>query len=514
MNTIKKAKENKWRELCRKAEEDPWGLAYKIVNKRLGYRPPKLDPELEKEIIQKLFPQATRTNRFQQGEEDGSREKGPPFSEEELQTAIKRSGTKKAPGPDGIPAAVVKKMTEAEPINTLNMLNALLARGEFPNIWKTARVILIPKPRKSPEEDQKFRPICLLDEWGKLYERLVRARLEEALEQGGGLATTQFGFRKGRGTIDALEMVHQMAKKEMEKPHQGGSILGPTLWNVLYDDVLRLRFSYWLSPSPNDLALCAVAKTLALWAVAKTLALCAVAKTLALWAVAKTLALCAVAKTPEEIVVKLKRAMIKILQWMQTKGLTLASEKTEAVCLPGRKRIRPLVLRVGGVAVPVKEEVKYLGVIFDRKMTFVPHITEQLAKARRLTENLRRPLPRYRGPSEHKRRLYKCVSESILLYASCAKAWTVWLRAGIISDALQVVGKIKLPYKLGNKIIIGDAYVVKESKLDLKTDGILSRNFLFKNKIHFCKGNRKIKHENMEFDLENLPNNRSDNVLN
>ncbi|KAL0274344.1 UNVERIFIED_CONTAM: hypothetical protein PYX00_006795 [Menopon gallinae] len=394
---IKTAKSAKWKALCEAVENNPWGLAYKIVTKRIGLHPPKLAEELEKEIILELFPQEPRPSDRQKPKERC--EPPSPFSKEELKKAVNEMGTRKAPGPDGIPGGVIKEIAENEPEIVLRSFNELLKRGEFPRIWKQARV---------------YRPISLLDEWGKLYERLISGRLVEKLESGGRLADNQFGFRKGRGTVDALEVVIGTARRELVKSQGSrgtcvlttldvknafncanwdtildglrrrdipgyivelissylseriilhgsgdvavtagvpqGSVLGPILWNVLYDYVLRLKLPAGVQAI----------------------------------AYADDLALCAVARTPEEMEVKVNGAIIKILRWMEVNGLALAAEKTEAVCLSGRKRIRPLVLRVGGVQVPIKEEVKYLGVTFDKKMTFVPHVAEQLAKAHKL----------------------------------------------------------------------------------------------------------------------------------
>ncbi|KAL0271858.1 UNVERIFIED_CONTAM: hypothetical protein PYX00_008820 [Menopon gallinae] len=76
-------------------------------------------------------------------------------------------------------------------------------------------------------------------------------------------------------------------------------------------------------------------------------------------------------------------------------------------------------------------------------MSFVPHIDSQLAKAQRYTENLRRLLPRYGGPSEHKRRLYKSVNESIMLYASSRRMGIGICRAfrTVSTDAIMVLSR-------------------------------------------------------------------------
>lgn len=62
LNTeIKKAKVHTWDELIKSIEDDPWGLPYRIVLKRLRRSHPSLSETLPLEILEriinKLFPQ-------------------------------------------------------------------------------------------------------------------------------------------------------------------------------------------------------------------------------------------------------------------------------------------------------------------------------------------------------------------------------------------------------------------------------------------------------------------------
>lgn len=48
---------------------------------------------------------------------------------------------------------------------------------------------------------------------GKLYEQMLKVRLEEEVARGGGLSDYQFGFRRKRSTIQAVERVVNIAEK-------------------------------------------------------------------------------------------------------------------------------------------------------------------------------------------------------------------------------------------------------------------------------------------------------------
>ncbi|KAL1453324.1 hypothetical protein WDU94_007470 [Cyamophila willieti] len=128
-----------------------------------------------------------------------------------------------------------------------------------------------------------------------------------------------------------------------------GSLGGPTLWNCLYDGVLRLNF-------PQNVQLVAFADDLAV---------------------------VVVAKTDHELEQLTNDALEKIHNWMSDNQLQIAPEKSEAVLLSGKKKCAPLNIHICGQRIHVKKEVKYLGVILDSRLSFKPHITYVTEKADR-----------------------------------------------------------------------------------------------------------------------------------
>ena len=73
----------------------------------------------------------------------------------------------------------------------------------FPRLWNNQRLVLIPKG-KNAQEESDYRPLCVIDTAGKLFERIICRKLEAFLGEE-GLSDRQFGFRKARSTIDATE---------------------------------------------------------------------------------------------------------------------------------------------------------------------------------------------------------------------------------------------------------------------------------------------------------------------
>jgi hypothetical protein len=82
--------------------------------------------------------------------------------------------------------------------------------GYFPTYYKTAKVVVIQKPRKPPEVRQTpggWRPISLLSTVGKVLEAIIGTRITSATEDHNVLLEGQIGNRKGRSTETVIRMV-------------------------------------------------------------------------------------------------------------------------------------------------------------------------------------------------------------------------------------------------------------------------------------------------------------------
>jgi hypothetical protein len=113
--------------------------------------------------------------------------------------------------------------------------------------------------------------------------------------------------------------------------------------------------------------------------------------------------------------------------WMRSKGLELAHHKTEAVILSRR---RPFVLprlEVGGHAIGLVKNLRYLGVRLDTRLTFKDHVQFVAKKATVSATALAKLMPNINGPEKWKRRLLASVVESKLLYV--APIWSAAVSA-------------------------------------------------------------------------------------
>jgi hypothetical protein len=58
------------------------------------------------------------------------------------------------------------------------LFNRCMREGVYLRIWRTDMLVLLRKEGRPLDSPSGYRPICLLDEVGKLLERVIAARLE------------------------------------------------------------------------------------------------------------------------------------------------------------------------------------------------------------------------------------------------------------------------------------------------------------------------------------------------
>lgn len=448
--------------ICDDLDGNPFGLAYKLVRKKLkcwSTSSPEEATTLYK-IVTHLFPEQSMTTW-----DDNIPEAGfnfPSVTLLEVQMAVSRFQDKKAPGLDGIPNVVLKEVVRCCPDQLLKLMNCCLQRGSFPTIWKRQKLVLLPKEGKPLEDPSSYRPLCMIDTCGKLLEGIICRRLEECIDSAKGLSETQYGFRKNRSTIGAIKAVIDTAKEAIEgkiwkngskeycvvvtldvknafntakwgnivnalsrlsiptyllamvrdyfsnrvlvydtnvgiKEHEvtggvpQGSVLGPLLWNVMYDGVLRLSL-------PERVKIIGFADDIALVIVAKTV---------------------------DEAKTVTEGSVCVVRTWLASMGLTLAEQKTEAVLITSRKKTEYIRLHIGGCEINTKDSLKYLGVMIDNRLSFRQHLEYVRVKAVDTCNALCRVMPNTRGPKYLRRRILAGVVGSIILYAA-----PIWAESG------------------------------------------------------------------------------------
>jgi len=83
----------------------------------------------------------------------------------------------KTPGPNSTPNRALKHLPQREVSLLVKIFNAVHLTHHFRPLWKHARVTSILKPGKGLALPSSYRPISLLDSIGKLFEKILLARI-------------------------------------------------------------------------------------------------------------------------------------------------------------------------------------------------------------------------------------------------------------------------------------------------------------------------------------------------
>lgn len=449
---IKKAKSTSWFNIVDQLEQDPWGLAYKVVMNKLIRASPTpsetITPSNLAGVLEDLFPYRPNITNPITGIDGNQIEE---ITVTQVRQAIRGKRAKHtAPGPDGIARETWKLVNDEFMGEICKTYNQIMTTGEFPTTWKKASLTLIPKGH-----GMKYRPICLINDLGKGFERILVNRIQQYMEANprAALSNKQFGFRTGKSSIDAILKVKNIIEEAInenrymiavsldiknafnslswdyilqalerkgfpyyiiklinsylsnryvlckdsngqiinKKCYAGvpqGSVLGPTLWNIAYDDVLD-------SPISLESSVIGYADDTVLLVGATTI---------------------------QEATYKANIDLATLLLRIEEMGLKVVTQKTEAVLFCRRSGNEPVEIRIGGEYIQTQNTMKYLGVILDSKLNFRQHFKFMAEKATKTMRVLMRIMPNLRGPGEAKRRLYVTIVHSAILYA--APVWS------------------------------------------------------------------------------------------
>lgn len=171
-----------------------------------------------------------------------------------------------------------------------------------------------------------------------------------------------------------------------------GSVIGPLLWNIMYDDLLEIELRRVYSGTTS------------------------------LVAFADDVAVIATGQDVHALEYEMNNALESVSEWMDEKGLKLSVQKTEAIMLTSKRGYAEPTFWLRGEGIQVKDQITYLGVKLCKTLGFRAHLMEVAAKAARTASALARILPNVGGSRQRSRKLMATVVESQLLYA--APVWS------------------------------------------------------------------------------------------
>lgn len=136
----------------------------------------------------------------------------------------KTEGVQSCRSIDGI-QNILKKLPIRAIILITKIFNGCIKIGYFPSSFKLAKVIPIPKPCKDLKLPASYRPINLLSCLGKLFERIIYARINAFVIENNIVAEEQFGFRSQHSTTHHVKRVVNYVKNNKRSRRSTGLIL-------------------------------------------------------------------------------------------------------------------------------------------------------------------------------------------------------------------------------------------------------------------------------------------------
>ena len=324
---------------------------------------------------------------------------------DELERAIRHLRSTAA-GPDSIHNEMFKNLSVRSLNGLLTFYNHIWTSREFPAAWAEA-VVPILKQDKDGADPLHYRPIALTSCVCKLMERMVNQRLVWFLENTGFFSSAQCGFRRNRCTTDHLvsldTAVHQsFASKQhtfavlfdiekaydtawrhaiLRKLRSAGirGNMGYFLANFIKDGTFRVKVGMSLSDSfvqesgvPQGSVLSVTLFGVLINDICESLP-----PTVHRSLFVDDFAIWVSTSSSVSAQRQLQLCIDGLTKWSLLNGFKFSTGKT--VCVHFCRRTRycsDIALRLYGEPIPVRETTKFLGVTFDKRLSYGHHITQ------------------------------------------------------------------------------------------------------------------------------------------
>lgn len=146
-------------------------------------------------------------------------------SHDEIVNVIKKLKNSKAPGNDRIHNSLLKHLPHVGLVYVRFIVACCFKLNYFPKAWKHARVIPINKPGKDARKADSYRPISLLSSLSKVLEKIIATQIMKHVDENNILPAEQGGFRKGHSTTHQLRKIMNHVRTGFQARKSTGMIL-------------------------------------------------------------------------------------------------------------------------------------------------------------------------------------------------------------------------------------------------------------------------------------------------
>ena len=338
---------------------------------------------------------------------------------DEVFKLIQSLSPSKSSGPNSIPTNILK-LISAEISNPLSdLINLSFQTGVFPSILKLSKVIPVFK-KGSALQPSNYRPISLLSNIDKIFEKLVHKRLSSFLEVSNIVYNRQFGFRKGHSTEHALLSMIERIQKTLDKGQVAVGVfvdLQKAFDTVDHDILLSKLQHYGIRGITNQWFYSYLSNRTQLVSVGNSSSdIKSVDYGVPQGSVLGPLLfliylndlhyalhfsevehfaddtnLFQFGNSPEILGDRLTLDLQSLTSWLNANKISINSSKTEYIIFSSRFKQAPdLQILLNGQRLNPSSYLKYLGVYVDEHLSWKPHVSELCSKLRRANGALSR----------------------------------------------------------------------------------------------------------------------------
>ena len=123
---------------------------------------------------------------------------------------------KNSTGHDNIPAIILKWIINLIAPILVEIFNRCINQGIYPEILKIGKITPLFKNGDKAIDDN-YRPITVLTQINKLFEKLIHKRMMTFTNENNLLTNCQFGFRKGHSTSHGITHVNEQVTRHLER---------------------------------------------------------------------------------------------------------------------------------------------------------------------------------------------------------------------------------------------------------------------------------------------------------
>lgn len=201
-----------------------------------------------KRYLEELYGNETNHERNVEDELVKDEDEGVQIMKEEFNQALEKLKNQKAPGNDNISAELIKATGEEEKERLYKLMCRIYEEGKIPEDF--GKCIIIPIPKKSgANKCENYRTLSLVTHASKILTTVINKRIERVIDK--VLSEDQFGFRKGRGTREAILSLRLIIEKRMVRNKDTyiafvdlEKAFDSVKWEVMFEILKRIGIKY------------------------------------------------------------------------------------------------------------------------------------------------------------------------------------------------------------------------------------------------------------------------------